>query len=149
MVNFFKVGDEINLFSEQYSSFYPELLPIEVSEDPLIDGKPSIYYFIQTERIPEDCTTYKCTIDGIEISNKKEDDRTIIYIFLKDLEKVFSINRRKNSIINLKEEKAHSRDFFNDNFVWDANSGQVRLSITKEIETKNKKGAMNDRPEKT
>ena len=131
-----KVGDEINLISMQYSSFYPELVPIEVAEDPLVGGNSSIRYFIQSELVPGDNTAYKAQVEEIEISKKFEDDKIIIYIILHNLERVISINRKRNSIINLKEETSQSRDFFDDEFFWNANSGQVRLSITKEIEIK-------------
>lgn len=132
-----KVGDEINLISMQYSSFYPELVPIEVAEDPLVGGNSSIRYFIQSERVPGDNTAYKAEIEEIEISDKFEDDKIIIYIILHNLERVISINRKRNSIINLKEETKNSRNYFNDEFCWNANSGQVRLPITKEKKVNN------------
>lgn len=122
-MNDLKIGDVIYVasLSTEYSSFYPELIPINHKSDSLLKemlstGKfdslagemLSTRRFIQNEILPEDKKLYRAEIEEIEITDLRENGRIIINIFLKNLEKVISVSRRNFSIANLRGNRFNS-----------------------------------------
>lgn len=109
-MNNLKIGDTIYVASlaTEYSSFYPEFIPINIKSDSLAGGVLSTRRFIQNEILPEEKKLYRAEIEEIEITNQCENGRIIINIFLKNFEKVISVSRRNFSIANLRGNRFNS-----------------------------------------
>lgn len=95
-----KIGDSIYLISAKYSCQYPELLPVRRNNDPIVDGRSSVHYFIQTETVPRDNTLYRAIIENIKIQDRFEAGRIVIYVILKDLEVVRTTCQKRFYIYN-------------------------------------------------
>jgi len=126
------VGDEIYLFADEHSNSrgHPDLLPLKVDEDPMVNWEKSTRIFVQSEIVPKENTLYKGIIEEIEIMDKDDDDRIVIRVIVMNIERVLFSYRRKENIANVQKTDPKNYFYFSD-FNWSSIKGRILLENRK------------------